>query len=255
MKQFSAEEMDLGAKMTFLDNEEADKFLKKYNKIIFLESRKRTQLPGIGREDLEQACRERLLAGFHSFDENKSSEKTWVVSVIKKTLNSIWNQAFQKKRVNRTLDENYEEIPIRDFSIDSIKHLGEDSLPFVETYKGPPDGRPAFGTTTFSPEEYLTVLQALQFLKTKLSEEAYGLIKKELIPDLDEYLIKNPNLKSDYEIEGLDKYEIYTLENRVNKGEKEIQLLSQIASFFVHVLGFNKEEILGRPDSVDIKII
>ena len=239
-------------KLTYLNDFEADEFLKKYNKIIFLESRKRTQLPGIGREDLEQACKERLLAGFHTFDENKSSEKTWAVSVIKKTLNGIWNHAFKKKRVCMVPDENGVDKPVRDKSIEYCRPSRED-LSFIETYKEPQgNNQPIYGTTTFSPEEYLEVLQTLKFLKTKLSSEAYNLVEKELIPGINQLIEEDISLETDYSIKEIEKYEIYSIFS--NLKEKEIQTLSQIANFFINVLGFEKEQILGRTKTVDIII-
>ena len=244
-------EMELGAKLTFLDDEEANKFLKKYDKIIFLESKKRAQLPGISKDDLAQACREKLLAGFHLFDESKSSEKTWVVNVIKKTLNGIWNQAFKKKRVNTIIDQEGEEIPIRDYSFDTYRE--NTGLLLEEGYEGPPDCRPAFGDSpSFSAEEHLQVLQALQFLKTKLSPEAYGVIKKELFPGLDKKITKIQPSDPDYKLKEPEEYKIYSVFSGME--EKEIQILNQIADFFVHVIGFDKEQILGRTKTIDLKI-
>ena len=247
----TTKEIELGAKLTFLSDSEAKEFIDKYDNIIFLESNKRTRLPGMSVEDLAQECRIKLLAGFHSFDIDKSSEKTWAVSVIKKTLNSIWNQAFKKKRVCTVLDENNKEIPVRDYSIDRQPKRLEHGLTFEERYQGPPDNRPAFGTTLFSPEEYLQVLQALQFLKSKLSPESYDLIKQELFPDLDEKIEIN-RTEINYTPKHPKEYNIWSIFSELE--ENEIQILNQIADFFVHVLGFDREKILDRMKTIDIKI-
>jgi len=244
-------EMELGTRLTFLNDTEAKEFLEKYDKIIFLESKKRAQLPGISNEDLAQACREKLLAGFHLFDENKSSEKTWVVNVIKKTLNGIWNQAFKKKRVNSIPDQEGNDVPVRDYSFETYK---EDSgFLLEESYEGPPDCRPAFGDSpSSSAEEYLQVLQALQFLKTKLSQEAYSLIREELLPGLDDHIEKIRPPDPTYQLKEPEEYKIWSIFSGME--ETEIQILNQIGDFFVHVLGFNKEQILSRTKTIDIKI-
>ena len=241
-------------KVKFMSNDEAKKFLKKYDQLIFLESRKRTQLVGIATEDLMQECRIRLLSGFSTFDKNRSSEKTWVTHVIKKTLNGIWGQAFKKKRVN-TINDQGKSIPIKDFNIDPTIRDGERHLSVTETYKGSPDGRPAFGTATYNPEECLQVLEALKFLKSKLPQESYELIKKELIPTVEQCIepeIKFKKIK--YEPTPPESYKenIVSLNPESGLDLWETQLMTQIADFFIDALGFNKRTIYGRMKTLDI---
>jgi len=253
------EDFEYGTKMTFLSDKEAEAFLKKYDKIILLESKKKPKIHGITTEDMAQECRMKLLAGFHLFDKEKSSEKTWVLTVVKRTLNGILNQAFRKKRTCSIIEQgdNNTEIPVRDYSFERYKtHTAKDKTRSLEeTYTGPPDGRSAFGTTSsFTSEDYLLVLEALQFLKSKLPQASYEAIKEEIFPEIEEQIHINPNLKVEYEIKEVEEYNnIWTIFTP-NAKESEIKILSQIADFFVQVLGFNKEKILNRTSSQDIKL-
>jgi len=246
------------SKITFMPDEEAKLFLKKYDQLIYFEAKKRTQLTGISTEDLMQECRIKLLSGFSSFDHNRSSEKTWVTHVIKKTLNTVWRQAFKKKRVNMIYDDKEKEIPIRDMSLESYSKFSEHSdkkntFSFEETYRGPPDGRPAFGTTTYTPEESLEILEALKFLKTKLPAESYEIIRKELLPEIEQQ-IHPESKKIKYHLTDLDKCKekINSLSSESGLTLWETQLMTQIADFFIDILGFNKKMIYGRMRTLDI---
>jgi len=254
---FQDEDIDLGSRLTFLTDSEAKNFLNKYDKIIIIESKRRTPLCGISAEDLAQECRMKLLSGLHLYDNNKSSEKTWAVSVIKKALNTIWSKALKKKRVCTIPDKYGEEAPVRDLDIETDNFYNPkrgkySATPIKDSYYESPDNRPAFGTISFPPEEYLRVLQALEFLKTHLPEESYEYIRKELIPQMDGYIKTNEKIELEKPIRPKEEYSVWSIFSGLE--ENEIHILAQIADFFVNVLGFDKEEILGRTKTIDVQI-
>ena len=227
-------------KLTSLSDEEAKNFLKKYERIIFLETHKRTKLQWIPPEDIMQMCRIKLLAGFSSFDDNYSSEKTWASHVIRNTIDGVWKNYFRKKRVNHLKNNEEEEYPVRDLS------FSENIINFISN-----DERPVFGTELSNPEEYLKVLEALKFLKANLSEKSYNLIRETILSDLEEKIPKekkNKNIK----IKKSTEYEVVTPFSGLE--EKEVQILSQIADIFINILGFNKNQIKRRTKTIDISI-
>jgi DNA-directed RNA polymerase specialized sigma24 family protein len=222
-----------------LSNEETLTFLNKYEKIILIESKKRSRLTGIGIEDLMQECRKKLITGYKSFDSNKSSEKTWASHVIRNTLDGIWNRSIKKKRVNMLPNEEGVLEPNRDIC------LSNENEYFLKIN----DSHPIFGTVIFEPDEYLRVLEALSYLKVNLPEESYKLIKEELFPELEEN-IPTVIRKTNYRIKKKSEYEIWSV--FANISEHRARILNQIADFFINVLGFKKEEILGRQNTTDL---
>jgi len=213
--------------LTNLSNQEATEFLQKYEHIIYLESRKRTRLPGIDFEDIEQICREKILTSLPSFDSNKSSEKTWVCKVIKNAIKSLWQQALRKKRM-AFVDNSFK----NDISFNENQHI-------------------SFLSPSSTPEEYVIVCQALAYLKENMPNENKALISESLIEDLwkkIEPTTKNHKskikLKSKIRVDSI----ISGLE------ENEIKLLTQIADAFVRLIGFDREQILEREFTEDVMI-
>jgi len=231
--------------LSFITEEKAQELLKKYDRIIFAEAKRRRELPGIGFDDLVQICRERLLEGFKSFDQNKGSEKTWASSVIKKTLNGIWKRSLRKKRVNtenRREEEGFEkEYPVLDMSISDID---------LEHISIPNDERTIFSTSSIDcPEKNLELLETIEILKKSLPADAYKLIKDELFPDLEEKI--QPSKKDyDFKIKDRESYPIWTRFS--NLQEEEIGKLNQISDVFINVLGYEKSEIFGRSKTIDL---
>jgi len=209
-------------KLTQLSNDEATCFLNKYNQVIFYEIKKRRPLPGIDFDDLQQMCREKLLETIHLYDKDKSAEKTWVHHVVRNTLNSVRRKSLQKRKVNHINDEPVYDIPIDDIHITVAEKN--------------------------TPENYLEVLQALQFLKKNLPQESFNLIKKELIPKLSEEInTKDTKLK---EVKPKNDFTIWDISSALP--ENEIKILSQIAHVFAKYLGFEKTQIACREKSMDL---
>jgi DNA-directed RNA polymerase specialized sigma24 family protein len=229
-------------KLTSLSNEEAKNFLSKYERIIFLESQRRSKLTGIEIDDLAQCCREKLLAGFHTFNPNISSEKTWASHVIRNTINGIWNSSLKQKRTNflQKINED-KKTPTRDISLSEYK----------EQYFKIADDKPIYGTTAFSPEEYFLVLEALTFLKVHLPEESYSFIKKSLLEELEKNIPTNIK-KTNYKLKNPKDFNIWSIFSDLK--ENVIRILGQIADFFINFLGFEKKQILGRTKTIDLSL-
>jgi hypothetical protein len=209
-------------KLTKLSNNEATSFLNKYDQIIFYETRKRKPLPGIDLDDLQQMCREKLLENIHLYDKDKATEKTWVHYIVKNTLNSIRRKSLQRKKVNYIGDEPVYDIPISNTHVMVVeKH---------------------------TPEDYLEVLQALQFLKKNLSPESFDLIKKELIPSLSKKI--NTEDTKFKKVKTKDDFTIWNVASGLPLNE--IKILSQIAHVFTKYLGFERTQIASREKTIDL---
>lgn len=211
-----------------LDEQTTHAFLKKYDKIIYYEAHKRETLPGISQDDLIQECRIKLLSNLNSFDKEKSSEKTWVQTIIKRKLNSIRTEALRQKRVDHIKGRDGNMYPVHDFV-------------FTENLK--------LANYEPSTDEHFNLLETLKYLKGKLPKESYEIVEREFIPNLDQFIVPT---KSDYKLKDKESFKVYTKFSGLP--ENEIKLLSQIAKFFVDFLGFKRKQILGRTKTVDISL-
>ena len=247
---------NMGDCLTVLSNKEATEFLKKYDKNIKYECRKRSYLPGISVEDLAQECRIKLLAGYHKYQKKKSKEITWVAKVIRNTLDGIWNYALKQIRTCY-LETSEGKKPTYNYSIDSyIINDGEKSMKLEEVYSNPPDERPAFATTPENPEELLFLLNIIQQLQQSLPPESYEYIKNKIFPEnyYKEILEMENKFKQELTEEGFShikvskEFDIWCLMSPLT--EKETTILCQAAEVFIGI-GFNKEDILQREDMID----
>jgi hypothetical protein len=252
--------------LTSLTNEEAKKLLAKFESIIYRESVNRSHLAGMSSVDLMQECRIRILQGYKTFDPDRGSERNWGISVIKKTLNGIWKQQLRNKRVPKIMNSDGEIVPIRHLSFrintDKTVNDGEFSGQLSEcSYSGkncPEITR--FGTTNFSQDEYVDLINKLKLMKENLPEEAYSVIKEELFSKIEdlEREIKSGNKDSASpanKARPLEDFEIYSVVANPNsriKDVRDVQIMSLIAEFFIRVLKFNKDQILNRTYTADI---
>jgi len=243
---------------SILSESETKKFLKKYDKIISAECRKISYLPGIDIDDLRQECRIRLLTGLHKFFPGKAQEKTWVTTVIRRTLYSIREHSIKSIRSCHIQSEDGTEIPAYNYSIHYMSPVisNDEQLSFEDTYTDSPDGRPVFASKPQNPEEIMFITQIIENLKKKLSPEAFEYLKtkisieeSKLISDIEE--MEN-NVANSLIKEGLipspkkKEFEIWSTIKKINT--KEINLLKQIAQTLINELGFKREEIINRKD-------
>lgn len=229
-------------KLTVLSDKEAEQFLGRYEQIIILESNKRSELPGIGKEDMMQMCRERLLRGFRTFDSNKSSEKTWATHVIKKTLNGIWRKSLSERRVNTFISEEGDIIPVRDISIEDFSEIPSQQFQISN------DCRPVPTYNLYNAFDFLEIKESIEFMKENLSEEAFSLVAEEILPGIVENIKKNPKRKRVFVPKKASN--IWSILS--GEEENEIQILKQIADFFISNLGFSKQAIIKRERTVDV---
>jgi len=248
--------LNMGSCLTVLSNEEATEFLNKYDKNIKYECSKRSYLPGISIEDLIQECKIKLLAGYHKYQKKKAKEITWVVSVIRNTLDGIWNYTLKQMRTCY-IETNEGKKPVYNYSIDNyIIKDGETSMKLEEIYSEPPDERPAFATTPENPEELLFLLNIIEQLQQSLPPESYEYIKNKIFPEeyYKEILEMENKFKNELAEEGFShikvskEFDIWCLMSQLT--EKEITILCQAAEVFVG-MGFSKEDILQREDMID----
>jgi len=247
---------NMGDYLTVLSDKEAAEFLNKYEKNINYECRKRSYLPGISVEDLVQECRIKLLAGYHKYQKKKSKEITWVVRVIRNTLDGIWNYTLKQMRTCY-IETPEGKKPVYNYSIDNyVLNDGEKSMKLEEVYSEPPDERPAFATTPENPEESLFLLNIIQQLQQSLPPESYEYIKNKIFPEdyYKEILEMENKFKKELAEEGFShikvskEFDIWCLMSPLS--EKEVTILCQAAEVFIE-MGFNKEDILQREDMID----
>lgn len=247
---------NLGNCLTVLSNKEAEEFLKKYDKNIKYECSKRSYLPGISVEDLVQECRIKLLAGYHKYKKKKSKEITWVIKIIGNTLDGLWNYTLKQIRTCY-IETSDGKKPVYNYSMDDyIVNDGENSMKLEEVYSEPPDGRPAFATTSENPEELLFLLNIIQQLKQSLPPESYEYIKNKIFPEnyYKEILEIENRFKNELTEEGFShikvskEFDIWCLMSSLT--EKEITILCQTAEVFIG-MGFSKEDILQREEMTD----
>jgi len=250
---------NLGAKLTVLSNEEAEKLLKKYSKQIMFECRKRSYIPSMDLDDLMQECKIRILAGYHLFDPERASEYTWVMNVIIKTLDGIWNHALKPIRACHILSEiDGEEIPVYNYSFSEVRDLQDQTYSIEDNYVGTPDGRPAFGTTPETPEESFFLFSILSYLKSHLNSETYQYIHNKIFPDktLMEILELDRRIKSELQEEGHDHlhekdiYEVLCVLGNISI--KEANMLADTAKIMICGLGYVDRYIIDREEMLNI---
>jgi len=248
--------LNMGNCLTVLSNEEAIKFLNKYDKNIKYECNKRSYLPGISVEDLIQECKIKLLAGYHKYQKKKSKEITWVIRIIRNTLNGIWNHTLKQIRTCY-IETSDGKKPVYNYSIDNyVVTDGEKTMKLEEVYSEPPDERPVFATTPENPEESLFLLNIIHQLKKSLPPESYEYIKNKIFPEeyYKEILEMENKFKNELAEEGFShikvskEFNIWCLMSSLT--EKEVTILSQAAEVFIG-MGFDKEDILQREDMID----
>lgn len=248
--------LNLGDCLTVLSNEEATEFLNKYEKNIRYECSKRSYLPGFSIEDLIQECKIKLLAGYHKYRKKKSKEITWVINVIRNTLDGIWNYTLKQMRTCYIETEDGKK-PVYNYSIDNyIVNDGEKSMKLEEVYSESPDERPVFATTPENPEELLFILNIIQHLKQSLPPESYEYIKNKIFPENSYKEIMEMENKFNDELakEGFthikvsNEFDIWCVMSPLT--EKETTILCQAAEVFIG-LGFDKNDILQREDMID----
>ena len=246
-------------KLTALNNDEAKAFLQRYEAIIYAESHRRSQLTGMDADDLMQECRFKLLGGYHQYDKERGSERNWAISVIKKRLDGIWKHQLRDKRVPKRINRDGDSIPIRSLTygngVRESQEFEYGNEIYDDTYTGKYAGPyPIFGTTNFSQDEHLEALSYLKLLKSNLPKESYSLIRDELLPDLEEQIPITVTRNPDHVALPLENFPIYSKVGSAEE-EKKVQILSQIAEFFVNVLEINLEKIIKRTKTNDIKIL
>lgn len=224
-KEKRAQISNWGDRLTILNNNQAKAFLKKYEKDIKREARKRSFLPGIGIDDLIQECKISLLEHYHEFTSKKSQERTWAMRIITTTLNRIWNTALKQVRTCYVPGELGEK-PIYNLPFDTIYIDGKNASSLESSYIESPDGRPVFGTHSSSPEENCEIFLLLSFIKEKLPEEIFLFIKEKILYS------DNSNTKK-------------------KKAVPEKQLKT-IADFFIKELHFSKTDIATREKMINI---
>ncbi len=212
-------------KLTRLNNEESKKLLSKYEHIIYLESRKKRPIPGVDAEDLEQICREKILANIHKFDSNKSSEKTWICKIIKNAIGSKRQNLLRQKRINHLDGEISFDIP-----------LDEEHMRLSE-----------FENNT--PEDLTSVLQTIAYLKKNLPEESQEIIKRELPNSLWEKIIPS-SIDDKDKIKNKNEILVSSIFSSLEEGE--IKILTQIADTLYRFLFFEKRQIIGREFTEDV---
>lgn len=256
-KKLSKKESELensGHKLSCLDDGQAKDFLKKYERLIYLQCSKISYLPKLTIQDLIQECQIRLLAGYHTFNEEESKERTWVLSVVKKTLYGIWNAETGEGRAYHIESEDGEKIPVHNFSIESFFEGSDDEeqKTFEESYTGSSDGRPFLGTTFENQEELLFLVNILEVLKDRLSKEAYQFVKDQIFPpdSYQEILRLEEKFRQDLISEGFsrvqprDEYDIYFQFSNISLNR--LTVLCQIGEVLVEELGFSKENIMSH---------
>jgi len=249
-----------GTKLTFLTNDQVKKFLDKYKKIIYFQCKKRSYIPGMETEDLEQECIIKLVGGYHLFDKNRGvKEKTWVVNVINKTLDGIWNYHLKSKRACHVCSEDGMK-PVYNFSLDEGSLGQDEKLPLQEVYVSSPDGRPVFGTISESPEESLFFIHALEFLKTNLSKPFYEYIKSKVFPDssYEEVVGLEEKFRQELIQEGFthlkeeNEFVVYCNFSGINIDE--LKILNKTAFLMIDHFDFRKEDIFTRKKMTDIVV-
>ncbi len=248
-----------GDKLTFLTEEECKVFLGKYEKLISIECRKISYLPGIGIKDLIQECRIKLISGAHTYEKKRSSEKTWVLNVIRKTLYSVWNAALAEKRVCYIGEKDNGRKPVYDYSFD--QPIGgedsEDQTTYSEAYEDPFDGRPIFGSNPSRPDENLSLVNVLEVLKDRLPEETYAYVRQQISPSSEfiEILKLEEQFRTDLQSEGFNRvrpkkeFDIFFQFSDVSI--EKLTMLCQIGEVLSGECGISKEEILKHELMID----
>ena len=216
-----------GNRLTVLENEEAKQLLKKYERDINRECSKRSHLPGIGIEDLVQECKISILEHYHEFTSKKAQERTWAMRIITTTLNRIWNKSLKQIRTCYVPSEDGEK-PVYNLNFEAQFPDGNGKFSSLEeSYVGSPDGRPVFGSYSFTPEENFEVREILKHLKKNMQKDIFSFLKEKITAPPKKKKKKTPTIE-------------------------EKQTLQEIANFFIKELGYTEREIYQRQDIVDL---
>jgi len=243
---------NMGSKLTCLTNKQSKIFLEKYEKAIVYLCRKRSYIPGIDIEDLKQECRIKLLAGYHLFSKKKKTkESTWAMSIIRKTLDGIWDFHLKEQRTCY-VSEGDGMKPVYNYSFDNVPDSEGEKISFQELYSNSPDGRPVFGTVSESPEDHLFLFHVLEFLKASLSKEFYEYIRNKVFPDnsYEEIIQLEEKFRKELFYEGFthlkeeDEYIVYC--NFSGLEDKEYEILRTTALLMINHLDFSRKDIFDR---------
>jgi len=260
-KKKNQRSINLGNRMSFLSDKEAEHLIKKHEKTIGYFCGRISFLPGIGKEDLAQECRIRLVSGYHTFNPKKSNENTWVTSLIRKTIIGIWKASIQQIRSCHIFNEEGDLVPTYNYSIDTPTETIEgESLTILDTYISSGDGTPIFATQYPRQDEVVFLLDVLEILKDRLPKATYRYIRSKIAPSklLKEIIKLEKKFRKELQKEGFSRikvkkeFDIYF--QLTDVPIKELTMLSQVAQVMIGELGFNEQDILSRELMIDANL-
>lgn len=261
MRNIPIAEKGFSNRLTCLSEKESEKYLKKYEKIIRKECERIGRISGYDIDDLCQECRIKLLSVFHLFDEQISSEKTWTITIIKRTLSTIRKQSVSLSRATHIPTPNGKFKPVFDISFDRGSGIDGD-FSMEEAYDKRKYDSPSFSSDYYNPEELVDIKVVLDLLKEKLSPEIYEYLETKITSENPtESILKiqekfNRELKAEG-FRGIHKTKTFGIFRRAynltNIAEKESDLLSEIAKVMVGELDFIPSDILFRGKTLDLK--
>ena len=242
-----------GELLTILNNKEAKKFIKKYERSIFLECKKMSYLPLFSTDDLVQECKIKLLAGYHLFDKTKSSEKTWVYNIVRKTLNGLWSYSIKESRSCYIQGEDGKEKPCYNYSWEgSIEKIDEgEPISFEDKYKCPCDGRPTFASPNYSAEDLILAIETISVLKKHLEPEILEYVTNKIT--YNKYLGEIADLEEQFRHEEMEegfshirkKTDHMILGRFCDISLSEAKILLLVAEVMIEHLGYDREFLIN----------
>jgi hypothetical protein len=180
---------------------------------------------------------------------SKSSEKTWVNNVTKKTLIGICKSCLAQSRAVHLPDEKNELKPVHDYPLDFKPSNvdGDEIFSIEDVYSGSPDGRLVYGTVPESPEDNISVREIISVIKNRLSPSEFSFIKRRIaIDEVFEGLAEiEERIKAKLAKEGFSRIKSigmpYVEDPNGKYSLEEISILKKVKIILMENLGFPKD--------------